>query len=145
MYLCVNNTDLHLNCLVIPSLKKIPDVDNRLELFEKLEGKFSFQAKISTLITGLSGLYLLIVLDAWDRYLQLQFWWMHLMTFIWFVFTVVLYVLEPLFLKRWFREQAQKNSNKAFLGLHRLHIVLLSLSILALLGALAGSHGFSFK
>lgn len=130
--------------VLIPSLKKITEAKHRLELFEKLEGRFSFQAKISTLITGLSGLYLLYTLNAWDRYLHLQYWWMHLMTFIWFVFTIVLFVLEPLFLHRWFREMALLNSEKSFSWLHRLHILLLTLSIIALLGAIAGSHGFYF-
>lgn len=130
--------------VLIPSLKKITDTHNRLELFEQLEGKFSFQAKIATLITGVSGVFMLEVLNAWGRYLHLQYWWMHLMTIIWAIFTIVLFVLEPLFLHRWFREQATKDSEKAFAWLHRLHIVLLTLSLLAVLGAVAGSHGFNF-
>ena len=42
--------------VLIPALKKISDTNDRLELFEKLEGKFGFQAKITTLITGLSDI-----------------------------------------------------------------------------------------
>ena len=130
--------------VLIPSLKKITDGQDRLELFEQLEGKFGFQAKITTLITGISGYYMLDSLNAWDRYLHLQFWWMHLMTVIWIVFTVVLFVLEPLFLHRWFRERATKNSDNAFAWLHKMHVVLLMLSMLAVLGAVAGSQGFIF-
>ena len=130
--------------VLIPSLKKITDTHDRLELFEQLEGKFAFQAKIAILITGVSGYYMLDVMNAWERYLHLQFWWMHLMTFIWAVFTVVLFVLEPLFLHRWFREQATKDSDNAFVGLHRMHMALLTLSVLAVLGAVAGAHGFNF-
>jgi len=130
--------------VLIPSLKSIADSDDRLELFEKLENRFSFQAKIVTLITGLSGLYMLEFMSAWERYLHLQFWWLHLMTLIWFVFTVVLFVLEPLFLHRWFHEKATKNSATAFNLLHIMHMVLLTLSLLAVFGAVAGSHGFQF-
>lgn len=130
--------------VLIPSLRTITDSRERLELFEKLEGKFGWQAKITTLITAVSGFYMLAYLHAWDRYLSLQFWWMHLMTFIWVVFTIVLFVLEPLFLHRWFREQAIKDSENAFAWLHKMHIVLLALSILALTGAVAGAHGYSF-
>lgn len=130
--------------VLIPSLKQIADADNKLELFEQLEGKFGFQARITTLITGLSGFYMLDFLNAWDRYQHLQFWWVHLMTFIWIVFTVVLFVLEPLVLHRWFREQATKDSETAFAWLHRMHKVLLTLSLIAVLGAVAGSHGFQF-
>ena len=71
--------------------------DDRLNLFEKLEGKFSLQAKFSTLLTGLTGLYMIYFLDAWNRYLQIQYWWFHLMTFVWLLFSVVLFILEPLF------------------------------------------------
>ena len=130
--------------VLIPSLKKIIDNDNRLDLFEQLEGKFAFQARIVTMITGISGYYMLDFMNAWDRYQQLQFWWMHLMTFIWAVFTIVLFVLEPLVLHRWFRNQATKDSDKAFVWLHRMHKVLLTFSMLAVLGAVAGSHGFQF-
>ncbi|HHA18372.1 MAG TPA: hypothetical protein ENK70_01540 [Methylophaga sp.] len=130
--------------VLIPCLKQIADADNKLELFEQLEGKFGFQARITTLITGLSGFYMLDFLNAWDRYQHLQFWWVHLMTFIWIVFTIVLFVLEPLVLHRWFREQATKDSETAFVWLHRMHKILLTLSLLAVLGAVAGSHGFQF-
>jgi len=130
--------------ILIPSLKQITNADDRLELFEQLEGKFAFQAKIATLVTGASGYFMLDYMNAWERYSHLSFWWMHLMTFIWAIFTVVLFVLEPLILHRWFRKQAMKNSEKAFAGLHRMHKVLLTLSLVAVLGAVAGSHGYPF-
>ena len=127
--------------VLIPSLKNINDSTNKLELFEQLEGKFSFQAKLATLITGISGFYMVEVMNAWDRYQQLQFWWMHLMTLIWIVFTLVLFVLEPLFLHQWFHEQAVKNSAKTFSLVHTIHKILLALSLLAVFGAVAGVHG----
>jgi uncharacterized membrane protein len=130
--------------VLIPALKRIADSKNRLELFEKLEGKFAIQSKIVTLVTGLSGLYMLQVMNAWERYLHVQFWWMHLMTLIWLIFTVILFVFEPLFLHRWFHEKATANGDKAFHLLHLMHIILLTLSLLAIFGAVAGSHGFQF-
>jgi hypothetical protein len=42
------------------------------------------------------------------------------MTLIWLVFTLILFVLEPLFLHHWFHEQAKKNSTEAFSQVHRL-------------------------
>jgi len=127
--------------VLIPSLKNINDSSNKLELFEKLEGKFSFQAKLATLVTGVSGFYMVEVMNAWDRYQHLQFWWMHLMTLIWFIFTLVLFVLEPLFLHQWFHEQAIKDSVKTFSLIHLIHKILLALSLLAVFGAVAGAHG----
>lgn len=130
--------------ILLPSIKDIADTNNRLALFEQLEGKFAFQARIVTLITGLSGFYMLHVMNAWHRYQEVQFWWLHLMTFIWIIFTLVLFVLEPLVLHHWFREQAIKNSDKAFATIHRMHKILLALSLLAVFGAVSGAHGFHF-
>ena len=59
--------------VLIPALKKMTDARNRLELFEQLEGKFGFQAKIASLITGVSGYYMLDVMNAWKRYQQLEY------------------------------------------------------------------------
>ena len=130
--------------VLIPSIRRNSDHQDRLALFESLEGKFAFQARITTLITGLSGVYMLEVMNAWSRYLSLQFWWLHLMTFIWGIFTVVLFVLEPLVLHKWFHRQAVENSDKAFSVLQTMHIILLCLSLVAIAGAMAGSHGYTF-
>lgn len=130
--------------VLIPALKRIDNESNRMDLFEQLEGRFALQAKITTLLTGVSGLWMIDYLDAWSRYTDPQFWWMHLMTFIWFIFTLVLFVFEPLFLHAFFHRLAQKNSELAFKRLHIMHVVLLSLSLIAIAGAMAGAHGFGF-
>lgn len=130
--------------VLIAALKKMDSETSKLELFEQLEGRFAFQARIVTLVTGLSGFYMVEFMNAWTRYQHPQFWWMHLMTAIWVIFTLVLFVLEPLILHRWFREQATKNSERAFAWLHRMHRVLLTLSLIAVMGAVAGAHGYVF-
>ena len=127
--------------VLIPSLRKMKNADKRLELFEQLEGKFAFQARIVTLITGLTGFYMLNYMQAWERYQQLQFWWVHLMTLVWLIFTLVLFVLEPLLLHRRFKAMAAENSDRAFALLHRMHKVLLVLSLITVFGTVAGAHG----
>ena len=128
--------------VLIPSLRALDSDENRIQLFERLEGRFAFQAKITTLLTGLSGLWMLDYLNAWSRYLDPQFWWLHLMTAIWFIFTLVLFVLEPLFLHRLFHRLAEQDSDAAFKKLQIMHRILLSLSLLAVAAAVAGAHGF---
>ena len=126
---------------LIPSLRKMPDTEKRFALFEQLEGKFAFQARIVTLVTGLTGFYMLEYMDAWERYQHVQFWWIHLMTLIWLIFTLVLFVLEPLVLHRRFKKLATQNSDRAFAMLHRMHKILLLLSLIAVFGTVAGAHG----
>lgn len=130
--------------VLIPSIRRINGDADRLALFENLENKFAFQAKISTLMTGLSGIYMLSFMGAWSQFLSVNFWWLHLMTFVWVIFTLVLFILEPLFLHQWFHKKATENSEKSFAVLHFMHKLLLSLSLLAIAGAIAGSHSYNF-
>ncbi len=129
---------------LIPALRKMTAEEQRLALFEQLEGRFAFQARIVTLITGLSGFYMLEYMDAWGRYLLPQFWWIHLMTLVWLMFTLVLFVLEPLILHRRFKMLAERDSDRAFALLHRMHWILLTLSLVAVFGTVAGAHGLHF-
>lgn len=127
--------------VLIPALRRLDKAGERLALFELLEGRFALQARVTTVLTGLSGFYMLHFLHAWDRYLQPQFWWIHLMTLVWVLFTLVLFVLEPLFLHRWFHELAERDDARAFRLVMRMHVILLTLSLLAVLGGVAGAHG----
>lgn len=128
--------------VIIPAIKKMKSKEEQIETFEKIEGRFAFQAKITTLLTGLSGFYMLYLLNAWDRYFDYKFWWLHAMTLVWVIFTVVLYILEPLVLKRLFKKYAMQNPGKTFNFMHKAHWVLLILSLITTAGAVAGSHGW---
>jgi len=55
--------------VIIPAVKKMKSKEEQIETFEKIEGKFALQAKITTLITGISGFYMVYVLGAWNRFL----------------------------------------------------------------------------
>ena len=128
--------------VVIPTLRRVPSGDERLRLFEAIESRFSGQARVVTLMTGIAGFYLLQGLSAWGRYKDPSFWWVHLMTLVWVVFTLVLFILEPLFLRQWFRSFAERDSDEAFRFLHRFHALLLTLSLIAIAGGVAGVRGF---
>ena len=130
--------------VIIPAIKKLKSKEEQIKTFEQIEGRFAIQAKITTLLTGLTGFYMLYVLDAWDRYLDYRFWWIHAMTLVWVLFTLILYVLEPLVLHKFFKEYAEKNPSKTFSFMHKAHWFLLLLSLLTTAGAVAGSHGWFF-
>ena len=131
-----------MTTIVIPALRRTPDPQQRWELFEKFENRFAFQAKIVTVAAVISGVTMIVVLNAWQRYLDISFWWMHLMSLVWIIFTLVLFVFEPLILNRWLTRKAQDNSEAAFSFLQKMHWVLLTLSLLAIIGAVAGVRGF---
>lgn len=126
--------------VLIPALRHTQNPESRLDLFEILEGKFSFQAKITTLLAGLSGFYMLHFLNLWGS----LSWWLIIMIGVWAIFTLVLFVLEPLFLHDFFRKQAGKNNERTFFMLQLMHIILLSVSLIAVLAGVAGSHGLFY-
>lgn len=57
------------------------------------------------------------------------------------LFTLVLFVLEPLFLHRWFSRRAKEDPGNALRLASRFHWILLALSLVTIAGAAAGSHG----
>jgi uncharacterized membrane protein len=130
--------------VIIPAVKKLKSKEEQIKTFEEIEGRFALQAKITTLITGITGFYMMYELDAWERYFDYRFWWIHAMTFIWVIFTLILFVLEPFVLHKLFKKYAEKNPLRTFSIMHTAHWILLLLSLLTTAGAVAGSHGLFF-
>jgi uncharacterized membrane protein len=95
--------------VLVPVVRRMKSPAERLAFFDGIERRFAWQARVTTLAAGLSGLYMLIRLDAWDRFLSARMWWMHAMVIVWLLFTLMLFVAEPFFLHRRLREQARTN------------------------------------
>ena len=128
--------------VVIPLVGQLPDEQERARLFESLEARFAWQARAVTLLTGLSGFFMIHQFDAWGRYLDPAFWWVHIMTLVWLTFTLVLFVFEPLFLHRWYLAGIERDPERTFRLIQRMHWFLLTLSLTAIVGAVAGTRGF---
>lgn len=126
--------------VILPQMRHLPAAD-RIATFERIEGRFGTQAKIATLAAVLSGLWMLWLTDGWSLFLIPSFWWLHLMVAVWAIFTLVLFVLEPLFLHRWFHARATRDPEGTFRLVQWLHRILLALSALAIAGAVQGAHG----
>jgi uncharacterized membrane protein len=130
--------------VLIPAIGRLKAPPDRHRLFEAIEGRFAGQARLTTVLVGATGFYMTAVLDLWDRFLDPSFWWMHAMVAVWAIFTVMLFVLEPLVLHRWFRNRAERDPEATFRLIARLHRVLLTASLVTLAGAVLGSHGVAF-
>ena len=126
--------------VILPQMRALPPVD-RIAMFKRLEGRFGGQAKLSVLVAGASGLWMLWESNGWALFLDPGYWWLHLMVAVWAIFTLVLFVLEPLILHRWFHARAVRDPEGTFALILRLHRVLLTLSALAVAGAVQGAHG----
>jgi uncharacterized membrane protein len=128
---------------VLPAVRRLQLGENRLRAFEAIERRFAWQARTTIILVGLTGFYMCWRLDLWGRFRDVGFWWMHAMLGVWLLFAVILFVAEPLVLTRHFRGWATAHPVVALAWLHRAHWLLLGLSLLTILGAVAGSEGWS--
>ena len=128
--------------VLLPATRRLKTSGERVLFFETVERGFAVQARLTTLVTGLSGLYLVYQLDLWRRFVQIEFWWMHAMVLVWALFTLVLFLLEPLFLHRWLIERVARDPDSTLAWVVRLHWILLVASLVTVAGAVAGSHGY---
>lgn len=125
-----------------PVAASISSTEKKIEFFHRIKNRFASQARYTTLLTGLSGFYMLHVLDAWNRFTELRYWWMHAMVIVWLLFMLMLYVIEPRTLHSKVKKQTQHNSYKILAKMQKIHWALLCLSLITVMGATAGSHGW---
>jgi uncharacterized membrane protein len=125
--------------VLLPWVKREHDPDDRLAAFHSVEGRFAPQARLWVGLAGLSGLWMIYRADLWSRFADARFWWMHAMVLVWLAFAVILYLAEPLALHRRMKQSATPSADFRRLVLG--HRILLTLSLIALVGAVGGSHG----
>jgi uncharacterized membrane protein len=130
--------------VLLPAVRRSKDPVERFIFFESIERRFARQARFSTLLVGASGFYMVWAWDLWDRFHDATFWWMGAMVAIWLIFTIMLFVLEPVFLHRWLLARSRVRPESTFRIIVGLHWFLLASSLITVAGAVAGSHGAEF-
>jgi uncharacterized membrane protein len=129
--------------VALPAVRRGDLGENPLRAFQAIEQRFVWQARAAVVVVGLTGFYMAWRLDLWDRFHMAEFWWMHAMICVWLLYALLLFVAEPFILHRHFDRWAIAQPKVAFAWLHRAHRVLLLLSIVTIVGAVAGSQGWS--
>ena len=128
--------------VLLPSVRRSVPPEERLAAFHRFEGRFAPQAAFWVLLAGASGFWMTYRADLWSRFADPEYWWMHAMVAVWLVFTTMLFVIEPLFLHK--RMEASPDPARDFARMERLHWMALAVSLVTLVGAVAGSHGWAF-
>jgi uncharacterized membrane protein len=126
--------------VLLPGMKGKPP-DQWLREFDAVERRFAPHARIAVVLVLLSGLYMLDRYDLWDRFVHGEYWWMHLMVAVWLLFAALLFVGEPLLVRRIVRRRVATAPAATLALLLWLHRVMLALSLLAILAAVGGSRG----
>jgi uncharacterized membrane protein len=127
--------------VLLPISRRIEPDEEGIRLFNVIETQFALIARAMVLTVGFSGFYMVWKLDAWSRFANQSFWWMHAMVALWTVFAVVLFIAEPFLLRRSFEKPAREFPRRTLRLVPRLHWVLFLASLITIAGAVAGSHG----
>lgn len=125
--------------VAMPAIRRQYDATTCLSAFHNLEKGFAWQAKIWVLVAGASGFWMVWRANMMRRFADMQFWWMWAMLLIWLIFTIMLFVIEPLFLHK--RIATSVDPDTDFRRMQAMHQILLLGSILATAGAVGGVHG----
>lgn len=112
-----------------------------IQEFETTEHRFVPHARIAVLLVLLSGLYMLYHYELWSRFTQGQYWWMDLMVGVWVLFAALLFVIEPFVFRHVVHRGAARAPEATLTLMLWLHRVMLTLALLTVFVAAAGSHG----
>jgi len=121
--------------VLLPAVRRFKSAEERIAFFETIERRFAWQARGTTLLAGASGFYMMSRLNLWSEIWAIEYWWLGAMIAVWLLFTLMLFIVEPLFLDRWFQARARRAPESTFAWLQRFHWVLLVLSLVTILGA----------
>lgn len=126
--------------VLLPEMRRKRPVD-WVQEFEAIERRFAPQARTAVLLVLLSGLYMLYHYDLWDRFTQGGYWWMDLMVGVWGLFAALLFVIEPFIFRHVVHRGAARAPETTLAFMLWLHRVMLTLALLTVFVAAAGSHG----
>ncbi|HKN31494.1 MAG TPA: hypothetical protein VJY34_27915 [Roseiarcus sp.] len=113
-------------------------------MFEAIESRFAAQVRWSIPLAGLTGFWMTWRLGLWGLFAAPSFWWLDAMVFVWTLFMLIVFVVEPLAHKR-LSALAARDPAGVLRRLFRAHIVLLTAGAVTILGAVAGAHGGFFQ
>jgi uncharacterized membrane protein len=82
--------------VILPIVRRARTPTEGQVLFDAVERRFIWQARIATLLVAASGFYMVERLNLWNRFRNVEFWWMHAMVLLWLIFTFILFIGEPL-------------------------------------------------
>jgi uncharacterized membrane protein len=127
--------------ILLSAVRAFKTAEERVAFFEQVEGRFATQARWTTALVGATGFWMTWRFDLWWRFTDPNYWWMHAMVTVWVIFTLMLFVVEPFFLHKRLLQRAQRNPVGTLSTIQRMHWFLLAISLITVIGAVAGSHG----
>ena len=131
--------------VLIPTLRRSSPQVDQLTIFNTIENRFASIARVMVLLAGISGFYMTYKLNAWGRFSQVQFFWMHAMVFVWLLFFLALFIIEPFILKNHSRMVKDGHSITNLRKTQIVHSIILVLSLITIVVSVLGAHGFFYS
>jgi uncharacterized membrane protein len=123
--------------VLIPTIRRSSFRGDEFYIFNIIENRFAHIARSLVLLAGLSGFYMIHLLDAWDRFMQIRYFWMHSMLLI-----LALFLIEPFFIKDHGRIVKDERNFGNLRKTQILHSIILMLSLFTIFISVLGAHGF---
>jgi uncharacterized membrane protein len=128
--------------VLIPAIRYSSFKGDELDIFNIIENRFAHIARALVLLAGLSGFYMVHQLDAWSRFWEIRYFWMHAMVLIWFIFVLALFLIEPFFIKDHGRIVKDGHNFVNLRKTQLVHSIILTLSLFTIFISVLGAHGF---
>jgi uncharacterized membrane protein len=128
--------------VLIPAIRSSSFRGDECYIFNLIENRFAYVARALVILAGMSGFYMIHLLDAWDRFLQIRYFWMHSMLLIWLMFILALFLIEPFFIKDHGRIVKDERNFGNLRKTQILHSIILMLSLFTIFISVLGAHGF---
>jgi uncharacterized membrane protein len=128
--------------VLIPTIRYSSFRGDECYLFNTIENRFAQIARALVLLAGCSGFYMVYQLDAWNRFWELRYFWMHAMVLIWLMFVLALFLIEPYFIKDHGRVVKDGRSFGSLQKTQVVHLLILTLSLITIFISVLGAHGF---
>ncbi len=131
--------------IVLPMAIKTPDALQKVLLFQRVEHRFAKIARTYNLVTGASGI-IMMVLMGWHRLLFTRAGIpLTIMTLVWVFWFVMLFGLEPFIIRkmldRMAKGGAQMDIDSVFIRLNRMHYFMVGISLAAAVAGALTAHG----
>ena len=130
--------------VLIPTLRRTSFRVDQLAIFNAIENRFANIAREMVLLAGISGFYMIYKLNAWNRFTEIQYFWMHAMVFVWALFCLALFIVEPFFLKNHGKLVKDGHNITNLQKTQIVHAIILLLSLVTIIASVLGAHGFFY-
>jgi uncharacterized membrane protein len=125
---------------IFPMIMRMEGSLEKVLFFQGVEHRFAKIAKLSVLIVGITGAWLLYLTGKWSLLFKIAGIGPTLMLIVWAFYVLVLLFEAKLF-KIIFKGEAQQDTTKIFFRLSVFHWVVLGLSLLAVGVGVLAAHG----